>query len=105
MHGRIGVERLDQREQLGLGRVGRQIVLDRMEAARLGRPALARDVSLARRILADEHDRETGRQPMSHERARLPGDAGEDVFGDRRAVEHEGGLSRHAPGLHSGRKT
>ena len=58
---RIGVERRDQREQFRLAGLGRQRVLDRMEAASDRRPALAGDIGLARRIGADQHDRETRR--------------------------------------------
>ena len=73
VHGRIGVEGLDQRQQLRFARLRGQIVLDRTEAARLGGPALAGDITLARRVLADENDRETRRQPMRDQRARLFG--------------------------------
>ena len=55
MDGRIGVEVADNLEQLRLGGFGRQGMLDRMEAAFLGRARFRRDVDLARRILADDH--------------------------------------------------
>ena len=61
VHGGIGVERLDEREQLRFARLGRQRVLDRMEAASPGRPALAGDVGLARRMVADQNDRQARR--------------------------------------------
>ena len=61
VNGGIGVQRLDEREQFGFARLGRQVVLDRMEAAGLGRPALARHIGLAGRIVADQDNREAGR--------------------------------------------
>jgi hypothetical protein len=57
---RIVVERGDQRHQLRLRRVGRQGMLDRMEAELLGLPRLRPDIDLARRVLADQHHREAG---------------------------------------------
>ncbi len=102
----------DHRQQLPFVGLGRQIVLDRMEATGFRRPALAGDVSSARRIVADQDDRETRRQPMRDERSRLLGDASEHFVGDRRAVKHEGGrvirgssVRSHVPQLCSGRKT
>ena len=75
-----------------------------MEAAGLGRPALASDIALARRIVADENDRETGRHAASDERSRLLGDPNENFLSHRRAVEHEGGRVGRGPSVrrHSG---
>src|ERR1700677_5251752 len=70
-----------------------------MEAARLGGPALASNIALARRVLADENDRETRRPPDRDERARLFGDLCECFVGDRCAVEHEGECVGHGSSL------
>ena len=47
-------------QQFGLAGVGRQRVLDRMEAALLGLARLGGDIDLARRILADDDHRQAG---------------------------------------------
>src|SRR5882757_4617693 len=82
-----------------------------MEAARLGGPALAGDVRLARRVLANEDDRETRPKPMRNERPRVFGDVDKRLVGDRRAIKDKGGCvghrssSRKAWEPYSGRKT
>ena len=52
---RVGVELVDQRLDVGLGRVGGQLALDRVHPDRLGLPVLHADVQLRRRVGADEH--------------------------------------------------
>jgi hypothetical protein len=70
-----------------------------MEAARLGGPALAGNIALARRVLADENDRKARRHTAGDERARLFGDINKRLVGDRHAVEHEGGCVGHGSSL------
>ena len=97
MHGGIGVERLDQRQQRRFGRVDGQSVLDRVEAASLGLPALACDIGPARWVFADQDDRETRRHALRDKRPRVLSHPSEHFVGDRRAVEHEGGCFGHGP--------
>src|ERR1700679_2081842 len=66
-----------------------------MEAARLGGPALASNIALARRVLADENDRETRRHAERNERARLFSDLRKGFVSDRRAIKHKGGCVGH----------
>ena len=67
-----------------------------MEAARLGGPALAGDIALARRVLADQNDRETGPHTARDQRARFFADVDERLVGDRCAVKHEGGFGHQS---------
>ncbi len=55
--GGIGIQRGHQVCQLVLRRLGRQRVLDGVEAAFLGHAALGTDIGVARRIVADNDDR------------------------------------------------
>ena len=74
---RIGVERGDQRQQLGLGRVVRQAMIEARHAE-LGRElALAADIDLARRILADQHHGQAGLGPAAGDQR---GDARADAL-------------------------
>ena len=55
VHGLVGVEPGDQRQQLGFGRALGQAMIEARHAE-LGRElALAADIDLARRVLADQH--------------------------------------------------
>ena len=89
VHRRIGVERLDEREQFGFARLGGERVLHRMKAAALGGSALAGDIGLARRVFADEHDREARRHAALGQRSRLCRDRLDHALRHRLAVEHE----------------
>src|SRR3984957_19113018 len=75
-----------------------------MEAARLGGPALAGDIALARRILADQNDRETRPHTDRDQSARLFGDVDERFVGDRRAIKHEGGFGHQSSSRGLGRR-
>src|SRR5580692_230672 len=82
-----------------------------MEAARLGGPALARDVGLARWIVANQNDCKTRRHATRDQYARFIGDVSKHFVGNRRAVKHEGGRTGHGSSFsrlmkpHSGRNT
>ena len=84
----VGVEGCDQREQLGFASVRRQRVLHRMKAAGLRGLALGADIDLARRIGADQHDRQARRHPARDQRPRLRRDLFDHAVRDRLAVEH-----------------
>ena len=56
---RIGVQLLDQRQHFGFGCVSRQLVLEAGHPGLDRLLALAPDIDLARRILADQHHGET----------------------------------------------
>ena len=53
--GRIGVQLFDQREEVGLRRLGRQLVLEARHTGFHRLLALGADVDLARRVLAHQH--------------------------------------------------
>ena len=61
MHGWIGVEPPDQRQELRFARLLRQPVVEGAHAAAGGHFHLASDVTLARRVVADEHDGQSRR--------------------------------------------
>ena len=73
-------------EQFRLTGRFRQIILQRVKPALLGRLALGADINLARRVGPDQHDREAGGHGK---RARLVGDACERDLRDGFAVEDE----------------
>ena len=58
VHRRIGVQLRDQCEQVRLGRIGGQAVLEAFHVCGYGRLVLAAHIDLARRILAHEYHRE-----------------------------------------------
>ena len=66
VHGGIGVEPGDQREQLGLRRALGEPVIERAHARLHGRAFLAADIDLARGMTAHQDDRQSG-----HETVRL----------------------------------
>ena len=61
------------------------------EAGRLGLLGLAADVDLARRIVADEHDREARDDRLASQCCRPLGDAAAQMFGDGFAVDDGAG--------------
>jgi hypothetical protein len=77
MHRRIGIELLDQRQQGRLVRIGGQLVLEGGHARLGGLLALVTHVDLTGRVLAYQHDREAGLQPVFLDHA---GDMPRDLF-------------------------
>ena len=63
MHRRIGVQPIDQRQHIGLGRLGGQAVLDRAHANAAAFGDLAADVDVAGRIVAHQHHRQRRLDP------------------------------------------
>src|SRR5690606_17420739 len=59
---RIGVEAVDQLQQLGIGGRGRQVVVQRSYPDFLGCPTLVADVYRRGRIVAHQHDCQAGRR-------------------------------------------
>ena len=84
----VGIEPLDQRDQLGLaGRVGKP-VREALHAGCEGRLALEADIDLACRILADQHHREAGLAAgLGGEGGHGGGDAGAQALGEGFAVD------------------
>jgi hypothetical protein len=64
VHRRIGIQPVDQREQIGLGRIGRQLVLEGRHADLDRLLVLVRDIDLAGRVLAHQHDRKARHDPV-----------------------------------------
>ena len=60
MHRRVSVQLLDQRQQIGLGRVRVQLVLKRIHAHFYGLLALGPDINLRRGVFAHQHNRQAG---------------------------------------------
>ena len=60
----VRVEPLDQCYQLLLGNVGGQLVLEAFHPRLARRLGLGADVDGARRMFADQHDREPGERPV-----------------------------------------
>ena len=87
----VGVELADELQEFGLAGVGRQRVLDRMEAAFLGLLAFGRDIDLAGGILADDDDGEPGcRMPLGDEVGGHALDRLDNVFGNQFSVDDVG---------------
>ena len=61
--GRIGIEPFDQRQQLVSWGIRGQAMLEARHACGHGRLVLGADIDLARRVFADQHDREPGLAP------------------------------------------
>jgi hypothetical protein len=81
----VGVQLLDEREQLGLGRRLRQPHVAGLDAHLLRRPVLAADVDVRGRVVADEDGREADVAEL--------GDLGRDVRANplrKRLAVHEG---------------
>ena len=80
MHRRVGVELADQRQQFGFAHRIRQTMIERAHAGFDGLLALVAHVDGARRILADQHDREARHEAVL---ARQPRDFGADLRAQR----------------------
>ncbi len=65
---RIAIQFLDAREEIGLRGVGRQFQLHRMQSQLAAHFVLRPDVSARSRIIAHQHDRESGRDPACLQR-------------------------------------
>ena len=77
------------RQQVGLGRVFRERVLDGVEATLLGLARLGIDVDLTCRILADNDDGDPRRDAgLGDELVRFLLDRSQDLFGDFLSVDH-----------------
>ena len=87
--GRIGVERGDKGEQLGFASRSRQRMLDGMKSRRLGGAPFRADIDLARRVGADEHDRQAGGYALGGQIPNLGGDPLEHALRYRLAVQYE----------------
>jgi hypothetical protein len=96
---RIGVERIDQRDQFALGGVGGQAVFEAGHAAGDGLLGLGGDIDLARRVLADQHHGKACLAACSRlERGGGHGDAGAQGFGKQLAVDDFCLAHRFRPG-------
>ena len=85
--GGISVEARDQREQIGFARHLRQAVIETSHTGAGGHLHLAADVAFARRIVADEHDREARHDPaVPRKTMHRVGDLAAQVRRDRLAV-------------------
>ena len=71
MDRRIAIQFLDAREQIGLGRVGRQLELHRMQPEFPAHLVLRAHVGARSRIIADQNDRESGRDCPRFQRSRF----------------------------------
>jgi hypothetical protein len=91
------VELAHQREQVVLGRHGRQPVVDRLDAGRLGCLVLEADVDLGGRIVTDEHCREAHVSEPGDLLAHFPAHPGR-----KRGAVHQ--LRSHAPSRCSARR-
>ena len=60
VHRRVGIQLVDQRQQLVFRRVGRQVVRKRQHVRGFGEFALVAHVDLRGRVFADQHDGEPG---------------------------------------------
>ena len=92
-HPLVGVQVGDEPEQLVLGRVGGELVMDRRDAHLLARLLLAPHVERRGWILADEDGREPDRPP---EGGNVPRHLGPDLGGERFPVHQGGGHGRGA---------
>ena len=95
MYGIVGVEPLDEREELGLG--GRRRQPDRLprHAGLARRLLLAADVDRARRIVADQHHGEAGHDTPLAQRGDVGGDFRPNLLRQKRAVHQSGALRRN----------
>ena len=86
---RIGVELVDQRDQIGLRRIRRQLVFKAGHAAFDGLLGLAGDIDLAGRILAHQHHGQPGLAPgLAFETGGLRGDAAAQGSGKGLAIDY-----------------
>ncbi len=91
MNRRIGIQAIDDREQLALRDVSRQVDRKRAHAGSIRCFALVAHVDLRRGMLAGQHHREPRRGPAARD-ARIHGrlDPAGQSFGDGLAVENAG---------------
>jgi hypothetical protein len=89
VHRGIGIELLDQRQQLGLARVRGQAVLEALHARLARGLALAADIDGGGGVLADQHHRQPGRAARRLAECGNPfGDAGAKPRRICLAVDH-----------------
>ena len=89
--GRVVVQLLHEGEQRLLVGFRRQLVLEGFQSGFDGRPALVANIDLARRILADQHDGEAGRQAVFRlQDGDLPADGLAEPGGKGLAVDDVG---------------
>ena len=92
LHRLVAVELVDEREQLGLRRAGRQAMLEALHAGGARRLALGTDVDLARGIVAHQHHRQPRRAGGPRDEAGTRGgDALAQGQRERLAVDDRGG--------------
>ena len=92
-HALVGVQLGDEREQLVLRGLGRELVVERLDAGLATGLLLVPDVDRRRGILADEHRRETDR-PI--ELGDLAADLLAHALGERLPVHERGSHGRRA---------
>src|SRR5690606_11998459 len=85
--GRVGVETVDRRLDVGLGGVGRQVLPDRRDAHLGAVPVLARDVRLRPGVVAHQHRTQTGHDAPLTQRGDPLGQLGLDRRSGRLAVQ------------------
>ena len=87
----VAIELGDERDELGLGDVGRELVVDRADPGLLAGLALVADVDVGGRVVADEDRRQAGR-PLAGRDPRFDDvlDPPAERGGDRLAVENLG---------------
>jgi hypothetical protein len=95
VHRAILVEPVDQLQQLVLAGAGRQAMVEALHAELGGDPALALDVDLARRIVADQDGGEAGLDALRHQLGDAFADAGAQAGGEGLAVDQAS--FSHAP--------
>ncbi|MGY3032469.1 hypothetical protein ACVIIV_001639 [Bradyrhizobium sp. USDA 4354] len=95
VHGGIAVELCDQRQQIALRDVGRQLVLERGHAGGLGLGMLGTDIDLAGGVVADQHHREARHQiVLALDAGDLLSDAGPEVRGNDFSIDDLSGHIR-----------
>jgi len=86
--GRIGVQLVDHRLDLGLGRVGRQVPPDRRDPDLCAVPVLAVHVRAAAGIIADQDGAEPGHDAALGERGHPLGQAGPYLRREGLSIQH-----------------
>ncbi len=93
VHQRVGVEALDDGEQLDLGRLGRQLEQGTLDAGLFAGGLLIADIDGAGRVIPHEHRRQMrGHSGLRFVRGRVARDFGAQRFGDLAAIDD---LCRH----------
>ena len=91
IHRGIGIELFNQRNQIGLGRFGRQLVFKAGHTGFNRLLALVADIDLAGRIIADQHHGQTGLAArLGFERCRSDADAFAQGSGKGLAIDDPG---------------